>query len=64
MQTTLLCATCTLPLDFKVPELRNARWFVHCAACGNATALKAELNKPGELASFSAAGVFALAKKV
>lgn len=57
MQTPILCATCAAPLEFKVPELRDARWFVRCAACGKATALKAELGEAGELASFNAAGV-------
>ncbi|MBE0614610.1 MAG: hypothetical protein IH604_13150 [Burkholderiales bacterium] len=62
MQAALLCATCTLPLRFKVPELQSGRWFVRCADCGHNTALKAELNEPGELASFSAIGVFSVAK--
>lgn len=58
MQNPLICATCAAPLEFKVPELADARWYAHCTACGKATALKAELNEPGKLASFNAAGVF------
>lgn len=58
MQSPIFCATCAAPLEFKVPELTDARWFVRCAACGKATALKPELGEPGELASFNAAGVY------
>ncbi len=57
MQSQLFCATCTTPLEFKVPELTDNRWHVHCAACGEATALEANASVPEELATFSAIGV-------
>lgn len=62
MQTPLFCATCASPLEFKVPELTNARWHTSCGTCGKGTALEAILSEPGELASFSATGVYAAPK--
>ena len=57
MQEQLFCATCTMPLEFKVPELTDNRWHVHCESCGNSTLLEANLNGSEELATFSSAGV-------
>lgn len=57
MQDQLFCATCTTPLAFKVPELTGNRWHVHCAACGESTALEAKTSKPEELATFNAVGI-------
>lgn len=57
MQAQLHCATCTTPLSFTVPALTGNRWHVLCDSCGAATALKANLSAPGELATFNAAGV-------
>jgi len=57
MQDQLLCATCTAPLAFKVPDLTGNRWHALCAACGKRTALEANQAAPEELATFNAAGV-------
>jgi len=57
MQAEILCATCTTPLAFKVPELTGNRWHALCAACGNSTALEASQSAPEELATFNATGV-------
>ncbi len=62
MQNPVFCATCSTRLEFKVPELTNARWHTNCTSCGNATALEAVLHEPGELASFNATGVYAVQK--
>ena len=64
MQDQLFCATCTTPLAFKVPELTDNRWHVHCESCGNSTLLEANLNGSGELATFRATGVHSTAMKV
>ena len=57
MQSKVFCATCTTPLAFEVPELTDNRWHVHCAACGEATALEANPCEPGEDPTFNAVGV-------
>ena len=57
MQAQLFCAACDKPLALKVPELSGNRWHTSCELCGARTALEARLSGPGELATFSAAGV-------
>ena len=57
MQSQLLCATCSKPLAFKVPDLTGNRWYTRCEACGERTALEPTMDGPEELATFSAAGV-------
>ena len=57
MQSQLICATCSKPLAFKVPDLTGNRWHTRCEACGARTALEPALGGPEELATFNAAGV-------
>ena len=57
MQAKLLCATCTTPLAFEVPELTGNSWHTLCGACGNRTELEANQTEPEELATFNAIGV-------
>ena len=64
MQPKLFCATCTTPLAFEVPELTNNRWHVHCAACGEATALEARMSEPEVLPTFNAVGVHKVPKSL
>lgn len=57
MQTQLLCATCSTPLAFEVPDLTGNRWHALCGACGHRTALQPIQTEPEELATFNAIGV-------
>lgn len=60
MQPKLYCATCTAPLAFKVPGLKDDRWHTRCPACGEATAPETNLNEREEPATFNlaVAGVY------
>ena len=58
MKQAVTCASCSESVEFEVPELTGGHWHTNCTACGLDTELKADVSNPGELARFSATGVF------